>query len=133
MLIAGGRSKGSDLNNPSDEKPNFRYLLPPYLASGQSRPVISAAPLTIGYNSSFTVEVSGGPVSEVVLMSLGSMTHAFDMNQRYVQLAATPQGTTGAQVTGPANIQTAPPGYYMLFVLNGNRIPSIARFVRVVP
>jgi galactose oxidase len=68
-----------------------------------------------------------------VLMGLGSMTHAFDMNQRYVQLAATPQGATAAQVTGPADIQTAPPGHYMLFVLNESRVPSIARFVRVAP
>jgi len=37
------------------------------------------------------------------------------------------------QVTGPANIQTAPPGHYMLFVLNENRVPSVARFVRVAP
>jgi galactose oxidase len=61
------------------------------------------------------------------------MTHAIDMNQRYVQLASTPQGTGAVQVSGPANIQTAPPGHYMLFVLNQDRIPSIARFVRVVP
>ena len=136
VLIAGGRSKGSDLDHPSDEKPSFRYLYPPYLSpidSPRARPTITAGPDTIGYGSSFTLQVSGGPVSEVVLMGLGSMTHAFDMNQRYVQLAAMPQGTTGALVTGPANIETAPPGYYMLFVLNQDRIPSIARFVRVVP
>jgi hypothetical protein len=136
VLIAGGRSKGSELNDPSDEKPSFRYLYPPYLSplgSPPPRPAITGAPQTIGYNSSFTVQVSGGPVSEVVLISLGSMTHAFDMNQRYVQPAATPQGATGAQVTGPANIQTATPGHYMLFVLNQIRIPSIARFVRVAP
>ena len=134
VLIAGGRSAGeADLE---DEKATFRYLYPPYLSPRESpppRPVITAAPQTIGYGSSFTIQVSGGPVSEVVLMGLGSMTHAFDMNQRYVQLAATPQGAAAAQVTGPANIQTAPPGHYMLFVLNESRVPSIARFVRVVP
>ena len=37
------------------------------------------------------------------------------------------------QVSGPANIQTAPPGHYMLFVLNENRVPSVARFVRLAP
>jgi len=133
VLIGGGRSRGSDSGDPEDEKPNFRYLLPPYLASGQSRPVITAAPQTIGYGTSFAVEFSGGPISEVVLMGLGSMTHAFDMNQRYVQLATPGQSAGAVQVTGPANVQTAPPGYYMLFVLNGNRVPSVARFVRVVP
>jgi hypothetical protein len=129
VLIAGGRSRGE--TGPEDEKPNFRYLLPPYLASGQPRPVITAAPQTIGYGTSFDIEFSGGPVSEAVLMALGSMTHAIDMNQRYVQLATTGQSATSVQVTGPANVQTAAPGHYMLFVLNENRIPSVARFVRV--
>jgi hypothetical protein len=133
VLIAGGRSRGSAAGDPEDEKPNFRYLLPPYLAEGQSRPVIISAPATIGYNSSFTVEVSGGPASEVVLMSPGSMTHAIDMSQRYVQLASTPQGAAAVQVTGPASVQAAPPGYYMLFVLDQDRVPSVARFVRLAP
>jgi len=131
VLIAGGRSRGE--TGPEDEKPSFRYLLPPYLSLGGSRPVITAAPATIGYGSSFTVEFSGGPVSELVLMGLGSMTHAFDMNQRYVQLATPSQGATAVQVAGPANIQTAPPGHYMLFVLDQNRVPSVATFVRLVP
>jgi hypothetical protein len=34
--------------------------------------------------------------------------------------------------TGPANVQTAPPGHYMLFVLNEGRVPSVARFVRLI-
>jgi galactose oxidase len=66
-------------------------------------------------------------------MGLGSMTHAFDTNQRYVQLATPSQSALAVQVTGPANVQTAPPGYYMLFVLNENRVPSVARFVRLAP
>jgi hypothetical protein len=130
VLIAGGRSRGE--TGPEDEKPNFRYLLPPYLASGQARPVITSAPQSISYASTFSVDFTGGPVSEVVLMGLGSMTHAFDMNQRYVQLATSSQSASTVQVTGPADVQTAPPGYYMLFVLNESRIPSVARFLRVV-
>ena len=47
-------------------------------------------------------------------MSLGSMTHSFDSNQRSVQLALTP-----------------PPGYYMLFLLDASRTPSVAAIVRV--
>ena len=136
VFIAGGRSRGSEPTDPEDEKPNFRYLYPPYLsplASPPPRPVITAAPQSIGYGTNFTVEFSGGPVSEVVLMGLGSMTHAFDANQRYVQLATPSQDATTVQVTGPPNIQTAPPGYYMLFVLNQSRVPSVARFVHVAP
>jgi hypothetical protein len=136
VLIAGGRSRGSAQGDPEDEKPTFRYLYPPYLSpldSPPARPVITAAPAAIGYGAPFTVEFSGGPIGEVVLIGLGSMTHAFDMNQRYVQLATPSQGANAVQVTGPADIQTAPPGYYMLFVLNERRVPSVAKFVRVVP
>jgi hypothetical protein len=34
-------------------------------------------------------------------------------------------------VTGPPNPQTAPPGHYMLFVLDQARTPSIARVVHL--
>jgi hypothetical protein len=56
--------------------------------------------------------------------------HAFDANQRHVQLAltATPTGVT---LIGPPDRQTAPPGHYMLFVLNQSNTPSIARIVRL--
>lgn len=74
---------------------------------------------------------SGGPVSEIVLVGLGSMTHAFDFNQRHVQLAVTGSTATTAAVTGPPNPQTAPPGHYMLFVLDQARTPSIARVVHL--
>lgn len=134
VFVAGGRTGGA--NSTEDEKPNFRYLYPPYMSPRDApppRPAISTAPAVIGYGTSFPVGFSGGPISEVVLMSLGSMTHSFDSNQRYVQLATTSINATTAQVTGPPNPQTAPPGYYMLFVLDRNRIPSVARFVRVVP
>jgi len=66
-------------------------------------------------------------------MSLGSMTHSFDTNQRYIQLAMPSPGPASAQLTAPANPQTAPAGYYMLFVLDQNHVPSIARMVQVGP
>jgi hypothetical protein len=39
--------------------------------------------------------------------------------------------STNATILGPPNRQTAPPGYYMLFVLNQANVPSIARIVRL--
>ena len=131
VFVAGGRSR-SEIAPPDleDEKPTFRYLYPPYMAS--PRPTITSAPPTINYGASFPVAFVGGPVSEVVLIGLGSMTHAFDANQRYVQLALSgPPTATGATVLEPPDRQTAPPGHYMLFVLNQNRVPSVARVVRL--
>lgn len=131
VFVAGGRSR-SEIAPPDleDEKPTFRYLYPPYMLA--ARPAITAAPATIGYGSSFDVSVAGGSIGEVVLVGLGSMTHAFDMNQRHVQLRlAGPPTATSATVIGPPDRQTAPPGHYMLFVLNQANIPSIARIVRL--
>jgi hypothetical protein len=89
------------------------------------------APATIGYGASFNVSFSGGPISDAVLIGLGSMTHAFDTNQRHVQLPLVAPTSTNATILGPPNRQTAPPGYYMLFVLNQANVPSIARIVRL--
>jgi hypothetical protein len=97
------------------------------------RPAITGAPMSVRYGANFPVEFSGGPISEAVLMGLGSMTHSFDTNQRAIQLAIASAGPASAQLTAPANAQTAPAGYYMLFVLDQNRVPSVARMVQVVP
>jgi hypothetical protein len=34
-------------------------------------------------------------------------------------------------VTAPANANLSPPGYYLLFILNGSGVPSVAKFVRI--
>jgi hypothetical protein len=72
-----------------------------------------------------------GQVTEAVLIGLGSMTHSFDSNQRYVQLALTPGAAGTATIAGPPDPETAPPGYYMLFLVDANRTPSVAAIVRV--
>ena len=131
VFVAGGRSRSENAPpDAEDEKPTFRFLHPPYLS--RPRPTITAAPTSIGYGQPFNVSYAGGPISEVVLIGLGSMTHAFDSNQRYVQLALTgTPGANGAGVIGPPDRQIAPPGHYMLFVLDGARTPSVARIVQL--
>jgi large repetitive protein len=54
------------------------------------------------------------------------------MEQRYVPLNFT-AGTGSLQATIPANVNVAPPGYYMLFILNGAGVPSVAKMVRLDP
>jgi hypothetical protein len=59
------------------------------------------------------------------------MTHAFDSNQRHVQLAVVAPTSTSATVIGPPDRQTAPPGHYVLFILDQANVPSIARSVHL--
>src|SRR5262249_35748942 len=70
-------------------------------------------------------------VSKVVLVRNGNVTHAFGMDQRLVQLSFT-ASSGSLTVTAPPNGNIAPPGYYMLFILNSNGVPSLARFVQIM-
>ncbi len=63
-------------------------------------------------------------------MRLGAVTHSVDMDQRYVPLAFT-AGAGALTVTGPANANVAPPGPYMLFVVDAAGVPSVAKMVTV--
>ena len=58
------------------------------------------------------------------------MTHAFDQNQRFLQLPFTT--VSGAlNVQAPANANLAPPGYYMLFILDTQGVPSVAAILKL--
>jgi hypothetical protein len=88
---------------------------------------------TVNYNSPFVVQTpDAADIASVVLVRPGTPTHAFDMEQRLVGLSFT-AGSGLLNVTPPPNGNIAPPGYYMLFVLNSAGVPSVARFVRLVP
>ncbi|MDQ1585370.1 MAG: galactose oxidase [Actinomycetota bacterium] len=131
VLLAGGRDADT---STSSEKPSLQIYSPDYM--GKPRPSINSAPTAVGYRGLFAMNVSGPKPKEAVLVGLGSMTHSFDMNQRVVQLpvgsvAANANGSYTVIAGGPQDSYTAPPGYYMLFVLDDNRVPSLSKIVRV--
>ncbi len=104
---------------------------PPYLFDG-ARPVVTFAPQEVAYDAPFRVAVGGDPadVSEAWLMRPGAVTHAVDMSQQAIGLDVTRQAD-GITMTSPLNATVAPPGYYMLFVLDGDGVPSVASWIRV--
>lgn len=89
----------------------------------------------LAYDSLGWVTHEGPPPTEVVLVSLGAMTHSLDMNQRYVQLPIQGSGVHQGQnytIFGtPDNARIAPPGRYMLFILDEHNILSVAKIVQV--
>jgi hypothetical protein len=109
---------------------NAEIYSPPYLFQG-GRPTLSNGPASLSYRAAFAVVTpNGATIDQVTLVRLGSMTHSFDQNQRFVRLAfePTPDGLT---VTAPDNGSLAPPGYYMLFLVDVNGVPSVAKIVRL--
>jgi chitodextrinase len=124
VYVAGG---GGD-PGVSDQR-SAQVFSPPYLFKG-ARPTISSAPATVQYGSSaFVGTPDSASITRVSLIRTGSVTHAFDQNARATSLSFT-QAPGGLSVDMPANRNDVPPGYYMLFLVNGQGVPSVASFVR---
>lgn len=105
---------------------------PPYLFKG-ARPTISSAPGSISYGSSFSVTTpDAGSISAVNLVSLGSDTHQSDMDQHFMPLSFTQSGNS-LTIQAPSNGNYAPPGHYMLFLVDSNGVPSVAPIIAVTP
>ena len=123
VLVAGGGRDGVD-------QLSAEIYSPPYLFKG-ARPAIGSAPSVVQYGGNFTVQTpDASRIAKVSLISLGSVTHAFDENQRFVPLTFQAAGG-GLTVQGPADGNVAPPGYYMLFLLDTAGVPSTAAMVRL--
>jgi hypothetical protein len=134
VLLAGGNpTRGS-------YEARMEIYSPAYLFNADgtraTRPTITAIGSRVfALGSAFQVQTpDAADIASVVLVRPGAPTHAFDMDQRLVGLAYTADAGTGTlNVTAPPNCNVAPPGYYMLFVLNSAGVPSVASFVQVLP
>jgi len=135
LLLPDGRvvqsGMGSDFGNVPDEK-STEFYSPPYLFKG-ARPTITQAPTQISYGTNFSVTTpDAATITSVVLIRNGGVTHFFDQNTRYVPLTFS-QASGGLTVTAPVDGRLAPPGYYMLFLVNSNGVPSVAPILQVGP
>ena len=130
ILLPDGRILHTGSGDAGPDQRNAELFSPPYLFRG-SRPVIGGAPVAVGYATSFTVTTpQAAEIAKVSLIRLGSNTHAFDMNQRFQRLSFALEA--GAlRVVSPGSRNRTPPGHYMLFILNGNNVPSVARIIRI--
>jgi galactose oxidase len=117
-------------NPPDDSHSDAQIFTPPYLLKGP-RPVISAAPLEITYGKSFEITVGANDdIAKVSWIRLGSVTHSCNQNQLLNFLKFT-QVSNKVTIQAPANANVAPPGHYMLFVLNKDSVPSIAHIAHI--
>ena len=137
LLLPDGRvlSTGDDWNPTSDASPTGgspddtgEIYSPPYLFRGP-RPVISAAPDAVRWDVPFGVGATGD-IDDAVLIAPSAVTHANDMTQRLVPLETVSEHPDGVTLQSPPAPGVAPPGWYMLFLLDDG-VPSVARWVRL--
>jgi hypothetical protein len=149
VLLPDGRivSAGDDYNGRfsgaeaamNQRQDSAEIYEPPYLFDGVSpapRPRITSAPSAVAWGKTYTLGVARADgteraVTRAALLAPGAATHAVDMNQRYVPLEVTATSGDSITVKTPADANIAPGGWYMLFALDAEGTPSVAKWVRL--
>lgn len=136
-IISAGGGEGGDVPYANSEF-SLQAFSPPYLFNPDrtvaARPTISSAPASLSYNQTFTVETPNAElIARGTLIRLSSVTHAFNQSQLLYPLTFTGTSPTGLSAVAPPNGNLAPPGPYMLFLVNSSGVPSTAKFVMVGP
>ena len=131
VLLPDGRVfvSGSGGDTGVADQKSYQMYSPSYLFKG-ARPTITSAPSSLQYGGSAFVQTpDAAGIASVSLIRTGSVTHSFDQNARAMQLPFT-RTSDGISVQLPASGNTAPPGYYLLFIVNGNGVPSVGAMTR---
>ena len=121
---------GAGVSEGAVNELNAELYSPPYLFRG-TRPKLTSAPSSLSYGASFAI-MTPGPrsIAKVTLLRLGSVTHSFDQNQRFISLDFRTT-STGLNATAPRSGNLAPPGHYLLFLVNDDGVPSVGRVIRL--
>ena len=134
MLVAG---HDGALNMPPYDRSRYELELfsPPYLfardGSPARRPVISRHPSSIRYGEALEATVLEH-VASAALIAPSALTHQINPSQRYVGLGIDEQNESGMlRLAAPPNGDVAPPGWYLLFVVNDAGTPSVGSWIHV--
>lgn len=137
LLLPNGTVWTAGSNGPSEEAPGGRELrieiYRPDYADEPGRPTIAASGPCIGYAQPFAVGTpQASSVRRVALMRCGSCTHGFNPDQRLVSVPFVVLDDNTLQVFSPPDGNIAPPGYYMIWVVDDEGRPcEWAPFIRV--
>jgi len=128
LLVAGGGAPGPLVNLHAE------VYYPPYLydATGNfaPRPSIVSAPDSLQVGQNFSIGVGTANIRRVTMVKTGSVTHSVNMDQRFIELPFTASsGTLFVQM--PGSVAETPPGYYLVFVINDQGVPSVGKIVRM--
>lgn len=136
LLLPNGLvlTAGSNINGSSggDDVKEYRLeTYSPWYDGDPDRPRITDSPPVLGYGESFQVSSpQASKITRIALMRCGSVTHAWDGDQRYIGIEFELLVPGVLQATSPPGGDIAPPGPYMLWIIDEQGRPcDQARFL----
>ncbi|WP_433452179.1 galactose oxidase-like domain-containing protein [Streptomyces sp. CA-142005] len=130
FLLPDGRVMATG-DNPGNGTWNHNVSIytPPYLYKGTRPTITSVINQEWKYGDTQRITVDR-PIAKAELIRPAAVTHSSDPNQRFVDLPLSVDGNNvDLNVTNNPNI--APPGWYMLFAVDANGVPSVAKWVHL--
>lgn len=131
VIVGGGDASSQNVTGLYNETGSYEIWSPYYLYS-TARPVISEMPETSSYGQKITLTYSSEvAVDRVVINKSGSGTHGFTFNQISVPVTLEENTGTSASFTVSSNSNLLPPGYYMVFLMSTDNVPSVAKWIKI--
>ncbi len=128
VLATGGKHVAAGVET-------FEVFRPPYAFRGTPPDIAAVVPTTIHHGREFTIQTpQADEIRSVVLMRPMAVTHQTDSEQRRIELRfhkSAANTLTAVAPNGRHPHAMAPRGWYMLFILDHDGVPSKAEFVRI--
>jgi hypothetical protein len=130
VLSRGGGLCGTCTTN----HPDAQILTPSYLlkadGTAATRPVITQAPAEVALGGTALVQTNS-PISRMVGVRMSSTTHTVNNDQRRIEFIFNNRGVNSYRVFVPNDPGAVLPGYWMLFVINAQGVPSVAATIAI--
>lgn len=101
----------------------------------RSRPGLESVPESTNHGSSFSImSPDSRRIAKAVVVKCGTTTHNFDSDQRLVELPIQPgekNDELSVEVPNKKNLLIS--GYYLLFILDRENVPSLGKFIQIRP
>ena len=152
LLLPDARvaSIGSNPGARGSYEPAIEIYTPPYLFDANDQLITTGRPSitaispssgVMGYNTLFAVSYTSTNADQLRRADAPGLVYPFLRDGATVDRPVWPCSATGVHrcdnntlnLTTPTNGNVAPPGYYMLFLLDSAGVPSTAQFIQLTP
>jgi hypothetical protein len=136
VMVTGDEAQqiANDPDIKDDMHGSIEIFEPWYLHVGD-RPELNQVPVDpVRYNSAFSVDTrTPDKIAGAVLIAPSTVTHSTNSNQRHLKLRINSVNDTRLTLQTPPSAADAPPGWYMLFLVDARGVPSVAKWVKLEP